>query len=1384
MNEATRRAAEDPPPARRRRLGTWWLWGLVVLVLGSLWAAWAAARQEAGTRWLLGHVPGLTVSGVRGTLFGDTLSVDSLQWQGTPQQPSVRVERLEWSQPQWRWLPHAGAWVGLSLERLHANRVVWQAPASPEPAGAAPAHLRLPFALSIAALQVDELQVDPRLSLRGLQAHVLLGARQGGEHLIDGLTVQLDRARLQGSARIETDAPLALTLDLGATATTGTPWTATLQASGQLAKFDAKARMRGEAAGNTPAPMLDAQAQIEPFAGWPLAALEFSTQELDLAALASAAPRTRIRARAQVRSAGLDQPASASIQLDNLLPGRLDTQRLPLRQMQIELGGTPSRLERIDIGRVDAQLADERGPAGRLHGRGAWQGTRLSLQLQASSLQPARLDGRAGALDLSGPLSIELDGLPAPTGRATAAPLEPWRARVEGELTGTLGASRTQVRTELGVNLSAGTVEVSRLLARSGDASASARIKAQRNSDAGRAGWQIVGQGELARFDPLPWWPGAAGSAWARGPHRLDGRWQVDLRWPDTMTALLQRDAAAAAVAVQGHARVEWADSLLAGVPVSGQLELTSDASRLKVELHAVAAGNRLDVTGQVAGTAADDRWQVTAAAPTLAALQPLLNLAPAQWSPQSWALRGDAQLTAQVGGRWPALSSQGRLQTKALQWRQSRVGSGDVQWSFDPGAAGALTLQATLADWQHGEQRIDSLTARADGTQREHRLNLQLDTPLRPPGWSENLLGSTSGGMRVSLEGQGQWLADTDGTSTWRAQPAWLRVGSRQGNGPAWIDARSLQGSVVFDRQALPRRAQLEPGRVLLPGGAALRWTEASWQAGDQGPDRFDLRGELEPLAVAAVLARLQPDIGWAGDLTLAGRIEMHAAERFDADVVLERAAGDLRIADEIGTPQALGLSELRLVFAAHDGVWQFAQGAAGRQLGEMAGSQVMRTDARSRWPAHDSPLEGVLEMRVANLGAWGVWVPPGWRLGGNLQVSGALGGRFGAPEVRGSLRGSGLSVRNALQGVGLSDGELAATLDGAVARVQRFEFKGGDGTLRMTGEATLGDTPSARLQVRAERFRLLGRIDRRLVASGRADLDLSREALHLDGRFVLDEGLFDFSRGDAPSLDGDVRVVRAANGEAAAAAERAARPLPAPLRNAQIALAIDLGEKLVVRGRGLDATLRGELKLSTPGGRLAVNGAVRTASGTYLAYAQKMSIERGELFFTGSAENPRLDIVAVRPNLDVRVGVAVTGPLANPRVRLFSEPEMTEMDKLSWLVLGRASDGLGRTDTALLQRAAVALLAGERAAPTDALLGQLGISDFSLRQSEGEVRETIVSLGRQLSQRWYVGYERSVNATTGTWQLIYRVAQRFTLRAQSGVENSLDVIWSWRWD
>ena len=88
---------------------------------------------------------------------------------------------------------------------------------------------------------------------------------------------------------------------------------------------------------------------------------------------------------------------------------------------------------------------------------------------------------------------------------------------------------------------------------------------------------------------------------------------------------------------------------------------------------------------------------------------------------------------------------------------------------------------------------------------------------------------------------------------------------------------------------------------------------------------------------------------------------------------------------------------------------------------------------------------------------------------------------------------------------------------------------------------------------------------------------------------------------------------------------------------------------------------------------------------------------IERGELRFTGAADNPALDILAVRPNMTQKVGVIVTGRAQAPHVELYSQAGLSEAETLSYLVLGRSSSG-GGAETALLQRAAAALLSGRR--------------------------------------------------------------------------------------
>ena len=82
---------------------------------------------------------------------------------------------------------------------------------------------------------------------------------------------------------------------------------------------------------------------------------------------------------------------------------------------------------------------------------------------------------------------------------------------------------------------------------------------------------------------------------------------------------------------------------------------------------------------------------------------------------------------------------------------------------------------------------------------------------------------------------------------------------------------------------------------------------------------------------------------------------------------------------------------------------------------------------------------------------------------------------------------------------------------------------------------------------------------------------------------------------------------------------------------------------------------------------------GSIRTVRGTYFAFGQRLDIDRGQLIFDGPLDNPGLDIVALRRNLAVEAGVAVTGTVKVPVIQLTSNPPVPDSEKLSWLVLGQ---------------------------------------------------------------------------------------------------------------
>jgi translocation and assembly module TamB len=194
-----------------------------------------------------------------------------------------------------------------------------------------------------------------------------------------------------------------------------------------------------------------------------------------------------------------------------------------------------------------------------------------------------------------------------------------------------------------------------------------------------------------------------------------------------------------------------------------------------------------------------------------------------------------------------------------------------------------------------------------------------------------------------------------------------------------------------------------------------------------------------------------------------------------------------------------------------------------------------------------------------------------------------------------------------------------------------------------------------------------------------------------------------------------------------------------------------------------------------------------VRAVRGTYKAYGQQLDIEEGLLRFSGRYDNPTLDILAIRPNMSQRVGVQITGTALAPRVRLYSDPELPDAEKLGWLVLGRAAAN-GGAESAVLQQAALALLGGNNGGFSGGIAAALGLDELSFRgqasKSDGTTSAAAVTLGKRISSDFYVAYERSLAGTLGTFYVFYDLSRRFTLRAQTGEQSAIDLIFTVPYD
>lgn len=908
-------------------------------------------------------------------------------------------------------------------------------------------------------------------------------------------------------------------------------------------------------------------------------------------------------------------------------------------------------------------------------------------------------------------------------------------------------------------------------------------------------------QAKLTQFDPAHWWLAPTG--------KLNGEVNLTGSMAGKPTVKLQLSG------LSGE---------LSGHPfsASGRAEWQQASSLILDQFVAQWGGNKLSANGVLG--AAQNQLQVNLQADDLALFESLTG----------FSLTGAARLNGVVSGKLDALAATVNLHAEDLRSARGFAIAqldGDLQLGANENdplkleliANGIRSAGIALSSTEKNNQRVpiekrktllDQLQISINGTRSNHKVAATAQFEK-----TQQVVLVAQGGVTQMASTRGKRSVSIEAGSSWSGQLEQLKV-SGFGNKTSShmpIDDMVLQAPMTLSLS----EKKINVGSTRLVGGfgkLALEYLE--WT-----PQSLSSKAKWDAFPVMEIVKLIRPQENLHGDLGLGLQWDLQLKDNVRGELNIVRQSGDLSVQDADGTgqPMALGLSDLQMqlqaggLIAGSDAERVKVQlNAVGTRLGQWRGKfETQIRKLNDKWTlSSEAPISGELQATTSELQWLAGQVSSEFAVKGALKLDANFGGKLSKPTYQATLEGRSLELAFASEGLLFPNGELRAQLNQDILKLERLKFSnkitfvpkieqlqdvnwtGREGEFSATGEVNWR-TQTGAIQADWKSFPLLQRKDRWLVVSGQASITQVDRVWALIGQLRADAAYFRLPKLPPPSLSSDVLVSKGIK----LIDEDIALDEDKKGLKTKLDLQIDMGPRFVFVGRGLDTALTGTLRLrSSDGSPVHASGSIVTNGGQYEGYGQQLEIERGILKFQGAPSNPVLNIRALRKGLAVEAGVDVTGTVANPQVRLVSEPNVPDSEKISWLVLGRESDQVGTADASLLLSAAGAIFGndGSRNIPRELVQG-IGFDEFSIGPAENggssklpgqtvagaisvgaSSNDKVVTIGKRLKPGLVLSFERGLSDASGAMKISWQLSRRVRLIGRSGTDNSADVKYS----
>lgn len=228
-----------------------------------------------------------------------------------------------------------------------------------------------------------------------------------------------------------------------------------------------------------------------------------------------------------------------------------------------------------------------------------------------------------------------------------------------------------------------------------------------------------------------------------------------------------------------------------------------------------------------------------------------------------------------------------------------------------------------------------------------------------------------------------------------------------------------------------------------------------------------------------------------------------------------------------------------------------------------------------------------------------------------------------------------------------------------------------------------------------------------------------------------------------------------------------------------------LNIGPDVNFKAFGLNTDMAGKLLITNHNEdhELGIYGVVNFLNGQFRSMGNDLLIRKGKIDFTGPVSTVTAFIEAIR-NPDaitdgsgVVVGVRVVKTVNNIDMKIFSEPQMSESEKLSYLLNGVGLTGQDQ-DTAAMATTSMLLNAGLSTASSSVseLASGLGLSDFRLETTNGSQ----VTASAYVTKKLKVSYGYGIANSIGELKLRYELMSKLFLQFINSTDNAVDLFYS----